>query len=99
MGKTRVLYRSTLSKTDVVATWLKEFGGKGTSDIYRSILRKFERYVGCDLSDYLEQNRDFLADFKSFVGNLEVAPKTALLYASVVKEFLTERAYGTFCLP
>jgi integrase len=80
-----------VSKKDSIEAWLSEFKSKATRKAYRSALRKYQRHVGINLNDYIKSNRDFLADFKSFVASLENPPKTVELYAIVAKEFLKEQ--------
>jgi integrase len=82
-----------VSKKDVVTDWLSEFKGKNTRNVYRSVLRKFQKFVGLDLNEYIAESRDFLGDFKAFVASLDTPPKSATLYTSVVKLFLQEQKF------
>lgn len=78
-------------KIDAVNNWLNEFKGKGTRRVYRSVLKKFQKFVDMDLNEYITQDRDFFKEFKAFISDLDAPPKSVSLYASVVKMFLKEQ--------
>ena len=78
-------------KIESEENWLNEFKGKSTQGAYRSVLRKFQKFVDMDLNDYVTQDRDFLKEFKAFISSLDAPPKTVSLYTTVVKLFLREQ--------